>query len=85
MFDFAGRLTVRCAALASSKYVKEAIDMNRYKTEHSEVDVGIPMLPMMAKKTIITDTKTGTAAKGLDWSSFQESDRKAWEALKKNI
>ena len=56
--------------------VKEAIDMSRYKTEHSDV-------PMMAKKTVITDTTTGKKAESLDWSSFQEADRKAWEALKK--
>jgi hypothetical protein len=64
--------------------VKEVISMSRYKTEHSKVDVGIPiLLPMMAKKTVITDTNTGKTAKGLDWSSFKASDRKAWEALKK--
>ena len=58
--------------------------MKRHKTEHSKVDVGIPiLLPMMAKKTVITDTNTGKTAKGLDWSSFQASDRKAWEVLKK--
>ena len=57
--------------------------MSRYKTEHSEVDLGIPLLPMIAKKTVITDTNTGKTAKGLDWSSFKASDRKAWEALNK--
>jgi hypothetical protein len=57
--------------------------MSRYKTEHTEVDLGIPLLPMMAKKTVITDATTGKKAEGLDWSSFREADRKAWEALKK--
>jgi len=57
--------------------------MSRYRIDHSQVDVGIPLLPAMAKKTVITDTNTGKTAKGLDWSSFQEADRKAWEALRK--
>jgi hypothetical protein len=35
------------------------------------------------QETVITDTHTGKTAKGLDWASFKQSDRKAWEALKK--
>ena len=38
---------------------------------------------MLAKKTVITDTNTGNTAKGLDWSSFKQSDRNAREELKK--
>jgi len=39
--------------------------MSRYRIDHSQVDVGIPLLPAMAKKTVITDTNTGKTAKGL--------------------
>lgn len=50
--------------------------------EHTSVDVSvIPFIPMLAKKTVITDTQTKQKAEGLDWNSFRESDRKAWEKL----
>ena len=57
--------------------------MARYKTSHGYEDVGIPLiLPVLVRKTIITDTETGQESRGLDWKSFSESDRKAWERLK---
>ena len=57
--------------------------MSRYKKEHSYEDVGIPLIwPMIAKKTVITDTETGKQAKGFDWNSFRESDREASKNLK---
>jgi hypothetical protein len=56
--------------------------MGRYKTEHTTVDVSIiPFIPMIAKKTVITDIQTRQRAEGLDWSSYRASDQKAWEKL----
>ena len=58
--------------------------MARYKTEHSYVDVGLPIFfPVIVKKSVITDTKTGKSGKGLDRDSYSGSDRKAWEDLQK--
>jgi len=58
--------------------------VSRYKKEHSYEDVGIPLIcPIIAKKTVITDTETGNQAKGYDWSSFRKSDSEAFENLKK--
>lgn len=58
--------------------------MGRYTTEHATVDVSvIPFIPMLAKKTVITDTRTKKMAEGYDWSSFKESERKAWEKLQR--
>ena len=57
--------------------------MGRYKTEHATVDVSIvPFIPMLSRKTVITDTKTDEKAEGYDWSSFKESERKAWQKLR---
>jgi len=56
--------------------------MSRYEKKHGYVDVGIPLvLPILVKKTVLTDTKTGKESEGLDWHSYQKSDRKAWEKL----
>lgn len=58
--------------------------MARYNTEHSYVDVGIPIFfPDIVKKTVIRDTKTGKTGKGLDRDTYGESDRKAWQDLQK--
>jgi hypothetical protein len=59
--------------------------MGRYKTIHQHVDNGfwLPGLSLPAKKTTIVDTRTGARAEGFDRSSFSESDRKAWENLRK--
>lgn len=57
--------------------------MGRYEKKHSVVELGIPViLPMPAKKTVITDTETGKQSQGLDWSSYKESDLKAWKKLR---
>ena len=59
--------------------------MGRYVTYHTFEDIGIPgIFPVLVKKTVITDTKTGKRAEGLDWNSCAKSDRKAWEKLKKD-
>ena len=58
--------------------------MDRYKKERRLVDLSIlPLFPMMARRTVITDTKTGKQAKAHDRQSFNESDRKAWDKLKR--
>lgn len=58
--------------------------MGRYEKKHSVVDVGIPViLPILVKKTVITDTESGQQGQGLDWDSYSESDRKAWKNLTK--
>jgi hypothetical protein len=46
------------------------------------VDVSlVPFIPMLTRKTVITDTQTNRKAEGFDWSSFRESERKAWQKL----
>ncbi len=58
--------------------------MGRFKKEHQLVDIGIPLiLPIMVRKTVITDTETDRSAKGLDSKSYNASDRKAWKQLLK--
>ena len=56
--------------------------MGRFKKEHQLVDIGIPMfLPIVVRKTVITDTETRRSAKGVDRNSHEASDRKAWKQL----
>ncbi len=57
--------------------------MGRYEKEHGTVDLGIPLIPLIARKTVITDTKTGDRAEGIDWDSYKKSDSKAWANLTK--
>jgi hypothetical protein len=57
--------------------------MSRYETEHNLVDVSpIPLIPMLANETVITDTQTGETGRGFDWNGYAESDRQAWDDLK---
>jgi hypothetical protein len=77
------RLHVRTTSLVSSSLMKGGRNMGRYKTEHKTVDVSpIPLITMLAKKTVMTDTETNRKAEGYDWSSFRKSDRKALERLR---
>ena len=56
--------------------------MGRYKTEHTLVDVSpLPLIPVLAKKATITDTKTKQKAEGYDWKSFGKAEAKAREKL----
>ncbi len=56
--------------------------MGRYDKKHSYENLGIPLvLPLYAHKTVIRDRETGREAEALDWDSYTESDRKAWEKL----
>jgi len=61
--------------------VNEVIDMKRHKTEHS----GRRNSDLTADdgQQNRHHRHTGKTAKGLDWSSFKQSDRNAWEALQK--
>ena len=59
--------------------------MGRYEKYHSVEELGIAgPLSLPVHKTVIRDNETGERAEGLDWDSFRESDRKAWEELKKD-
>jgi hypothetical protein len=53
-----------------------------FQKEHKVVDVSpIPLFQMRARETVIRDTWTGNTGRGLDWNSYEASDRKAWEDL----
>ena len=56
--------------------------MGRYEHQHRYVDVSLlPILPDRVHETVIRDTETGEAGRGLDRDSRRESERKAWEDL----
>ena len=56
--------------------------MGRYKTEHGIADLSlIPFIPMIAKRVVITDTKTNRKAEGVDWESYPKAEAKAMEKL----
>ena len=49
--------------------------MGRYKTEHNIVDVSpVPLIPVFAKKAVVTDTKTKAKAEGYDWGSYAKAE-----------
>ena len=53
-----------------------------YEHEHRYVDVGIlPILPDRVHETVMGNTETAEAGRGLDRDSRRESERKAWEDL----
>ena len=63
--------------------MKEVRTLDRYKIEHGFADVSpLPLIPILAKKSTIRDTRTGRTIEALDWHSWQASDRKAMEKLK---
>ena len=64
---------------------KEVIQVGRYKKYYSYENLNPFFIPPMdAKKSTIVDTRTGRKATGLDWTSYKEADRKAWETIHKN-